>query len=144
MGLENKTGLELMQMMLNGDIPPPPMSSTIPMKGVSVEEGKVVFEVQADERHINVFGGVHGGFAASVLDSTTGTVIHTMLEAGVNYATIDLAIKMCRPVPLNQPLLAEGLIINVSKSLGVSQATLKDKQGKLFAHATATCMLLRS
>ena len=138
----DKTGLEFMQALASGDIPNHTMSETIPTKAIAIEKGRVVFEVQADERHINLFGGVHGGFSAAVLDSATGSAIHTMLGVGITYATVDLSIKYCRPVPRNTPLFAEGIIINVSRSLGIAEGTLKDAQGKLFAHATCTCMIL--
>jgi uncharacterized protein (TIGR00369 family) len=72
----------------------------------------------------------------------TGCVVHTMLSAGTGYATIDLSVKMLRPVPKDVPLLAEGKIIIVTKSLGVSEGALKDESGKLYAHATATCKLI--
>jgi len=141
MDIKNKTGLEIMEAMLQGEFPHPSIAETIPMKAVLVEKGRMVFEVKADERHLNPLGGVHGGFAATVMDSATGCAVHTMLEAGVGYGTIDLSVKMLRPVPTDVLLVAEGLIINISKSLGVSEGTLKDETGKLYAHATATCML---
>jgi len=137
-----KTGLQYMKALAAGEIENHAMSETIPTRAISIEKGKVVFEVKADERHINLFGGVHGGFSAAVLDSATGSAIHTMLDAGKTYATIDLSIKMCRPVPKNESLFAEGAIINVSKSLGMAEGTLKDSDGKLYAHATCTCMIL--
>lgn len=141
MSIKNMTGLEVMQALVEGKIPPPSMAETIPGKGISAEKGKVLFEAKADERHLNPMGGVHGGFAATVLDTVTGCTVHTMLEAGVGYATIELNVKMLRPVPKNAPLLAEGRIISVTKSLGVSEGTLKDAQGRLLAHGTAMCML---
>ena len=137
------TGLELMQAMLDGMIPPPGISITIPMQGVSVESGKVVFQARADDRHLNPLGAVHGGFAATVMDTVTGCAVHTLLGAGEGYGTIDLNVKMMRPVPRGVDLIAEGRVLNVSKSLAVSEGTLKDAEGKLYAHATATLMLLR-
>ena len=137
------TGLELMQAMLDGAIPPPSISTTIPMQGVSVESGKVVFQARADERHLNPLGAVHGGFAATVMDTVTGCAVHTLLGAGEGYGTIDLNVKMMRPVPRDVDLVAEGNVINISRSLAVSEGTLKDAEGKLYAHATATCMLMR-
>lgn len=142
MNTTNMTGLEIMQAMEQEVIPYPPMTETVPMKFIVVERGRIVFEVKADKRHLNIFGGVHGGFSATVLDTVTGCAVHTMLSAGTGYATIDLSVKMLRPVPKDVPLLAEGTIINVTKSLGVSEGALKDEAGKLYAHATATCMLL--
>ena len=88
-------------------------------------------------------GGTHGGFAATVLDSVTGCAIHTMLDANILFANIELNIKMLRPVPLDTILLAEGKLINLSRSLGVSEGTLKDESGKLYSHATSTCMIIR-
>jgi uncharacterized protein (TIGR00369 family) len=137
------TGLELMQAMVDGRLPMPPIANVIPMRGVAAEHGRIVFEAQADERHVNPMGGVHGGFAATVLDSVTGCAVHTVLEAGVGYGTVDLNVKMLRPVPRGVPLIAEGKVISVSRSLGVSEGTLKDAEGRLYAHATATCMIFR-
>jgi len=136
------TGLEILQAMKQELIPYPPMAETVPMRFIEVEKGRMVFEVMADERHLNIFGGVHGGFSATVMDTVTGCAVHTMLSAGAGYATIDLSVKMLRPVPKDVRLLAEGAVINISKSLGVSEGTLKDDAGKIFAHATSTCMLL--
>lgn len=142
MARNEMTGLELMQAMINGKLPRPPMAETIPMVGVSAEIGKVTFEVKADARHLNTMGGVHGGFIASVLDTVTGCAIHTTLEANIAYSTIDLNVKMLRPIPLDAPLIAEGLIINKSKRLGVSEGTIKDNDGKIYAYGSATCMIL--
>ena len=133
------TGLELMQAMLDGKLPPPSISTTIPMQGVAVESGNA----RADERHLNPLGAVHGGFAATVMDTVTGCAVHTLLGAGEGYGTIDLNVKMTRPVPRDVDLVAEGKVINLSRSLAVSEGTLKDAEGKLYAHATATCMLMR-
>ena len=137
------TGLELMQAMLDGTIPAPSIASTIPMQGVAVESGKVVFRARADARHLNPLGAVHGGFAATVMDTVTGCAVHTLLGAGEGYSTIDLNVKMMRPVPRDVDLVADGNVINISRSLAVSEGTLKDAEGKLYAHATATCMLMR-
>ena len=143
MSIRNVSGLELMQAMVDGQIPMPPIAHVIPMRGVAAEHGRIVFEAQADERHLNPLGGVHGGFAATVLDSVTGCAVHTVLEAGVGYATVDLNVKMLKAVPRGVPLIAEGKVISVSRSLGISEGTLKDADGNLYAHATATCLILR-
>ena len=137
------TGLELMQAMLAGKLPPPGIATTIPMRGIAAESGKVTFAARADERHLNPLGAVHGGFAATVMDTVTGCAVHTLLGAGEGYGTVDLNVKMMRPVPRDVDLVAEGSVINISRSLAVSEGTLKDAEGKLYAHATATCMLMR-
>jgi uncharacterized protein (TIGR00369 family) len=143
MNIDTLTGLEVIQGIASGDIPHPPMAETIPMKFTSAEAGSVVFEVTADDRHTNPMGGVHGGFAATVLDSVTGCAVHTMLEAGRGYGTIELNVKMLKPVPKNTVLRAEGKVLSLSKSLGVSEGKLFDAEGRLLAYGSATCMLMR-
>ncbi|NNH37085.1 PaaI family thioesterase [Acinetobacter terrae] len=143
MNIKNLSGLQIMQEMCNGNIPMPSMATTIPMSASEVELGHVTFIVKADDRHLNPMGSVHGGFAATVLDSVTGCAVFSMLEAGLSYTTIDLNVKMCRPVSLNIKLKAVAKIINISKSLGIAEGQLIDDEGKLYAHATATCMIIR-
>lgn len=143
MNPKEMTGLQLMQAMCAGKIPPASISETIPMRPFEVSKGSIHFKVQADSRHLNPLGGVHGGFAATVLDSVTGCAVHTLLEAGIGYGTIDLNIKMCRPIPKNKELLAVGTVLNMSKNLGISEGKITDEDGKLYAHATATCMIIR-
>lgn len=143
MNPKEMTGFQLLQAMAAGHIPPASISQTIPMQPSEIEHGKVIFKVQADDRHLNPLGGVHGGFAATVLDTVTGCAIHTVLEAGVAYGTIDLNIKMCRPIPIDKSLTAIGTVINTSKNLAISEGKIIDENGKLYAHATATCMIIR-
>ncbi|WP_312318703.1 PaaI family thioesterase [Acinetobacter variabilis] len=144
MDLKSLSGLQIMQEMLKGNLSMPSMATTIPMSAGEVEPGHVTFFVKADERHLNPMGGVHGGFAATALDTVTGCAIHTLLEAGVGYGTIDLNVKMCRPIPHNQELKAIGKSINLSKNLGISEGQILDDEGLIYAHATATCMIFRN
>jgi len=141
--LSEMSGLELVQAMTDGKLPHPTMADTIPMRIGDVGRGHVTFRARADGRHLNPLGGVHGGFAATVLDSVTGCAVHTMLDAGVAYGTIDLNVKMLKAIPLDQDLIAEGRVIHLSKSLGVAEASLRDAEGTLLAHATCTCAVLR-
>ena len=143
MKIEEMTGLEVLQAMALGELPRASITTTIPMTFVKIEEGRVLFHAIANDSHLNPMGGVHGGFAATVLDSVTGCAVHTLLNAGVGYGTIDLNVKMIRTVPKNEKLIAEGKIINLSKSLGISEGTLKSQDGKLLATATATCMIIK-
>lgn len=139
------TGLEMMQAFQKGLVPAPGISKTMGMgELVEAEFGRIVMRALADERHTNPLGGVHGGFAATVLDSVTGCSAHSVLAAGEGYGTTDLAIKMCRPVPFNTQLIAEGKVINIGKNLIISEGYLRDEEGKLYAHATATNMILRA
>lgn len=137
------TGLEIMQAFAKGLFPTPGIAKTIPMEPAEVDEGRVVFMATADASHTNPLGGVHGGFAATVLDSVTGCATHTVLQAGEGYGTTDLNIKMCRPIPFNTRMIAEGKVINIGRSLVISEGTIRDEAGKLYAHATATNMIIR-
>lgn len=141
MKLTELSGLEMLKLLIDGTIPPPTMAITIPMKLVSVESGSCEFRVAASKMHLNPMGGVHGGFAATALDSATGCAVHTLLAPGEGYGTIDLTVKMVRPVPADRELKAIGRVIHRSRKLGISEASLTDDNGKLYAHATATCMI---
>lgn len=143
MDVRNLTGLELLKAMQNGEMPPATITQTMPMMFKEIEEGRVLFHVTADSRHLNVVGGVHGGFAATVLDSVTGCAVHSMLRAGIAYGTIELNVKMMRPVPLDTVLMAEGRVINLSKSVGFAEGDIRNAEGKILAHATATCLIIR-
>jgi uncharacterized protein (TIGR00369 family) len=139
----NLTGLAYMQAVVAKQIPMPPMAETIPMLCIAAAQGSVQFSARADARHLNRAGNVHGGFTATVMDSVTSCALRTMLEAGVGFVTIELNVKLLKPVPPNTDLLAEGKAINVSRKLGVAEARMFDGSGNLCAHGTATFMLLR-
>ena len=137
------SGLELIRAGRDGIIPAPSMAVTIPMTIEEAEHGFVRFSATADKNHLNPLGMVHGGFAAAVLDSVAGCAVHTTLEPMVVYSTIDLNIKMVRPVPLHITVIAEGRVIKCSKRVGTAEGTLKTPEGKLLAHATASCLITR-
>lgn len=137
------SGLELLRAAAAGDLPAASIAETIPMRPESVELGYVKMIARADGRHLNPLGGVHGGFAATVLDSVTGCAVHTMLDPGVGYGTVDLHVKMLRPVPRDVDLVAEGRVIHLSRNLGVAEGTLKTPDDKVVAHASATCFIQR-
>jgi acyl-coenzyme A thioesterase PaaI-like protein len=128
--IKNMSGLALLTAMADGVLPAPSITETIPMKMDVIEKGRVQFTVKADSRHLNP-------------DSVTGCAVHSTLDAGISFGTIDLNIKMMRPVPINTPLFAEGRVINISRNLGVSEGDIKDAAGKLYAHATCTCSIIR-
>jgi uncharacterized protein (TIGR00369 family) len=137
------SGLEILQAMAEGIFPHPSICHTMPMQCVDISEGQVHFSVQADDRHLNPMGGVHGGFAATVLDSVTGCATHTTLVAGESYGTVDLNVKMVRPIPKDTELHAKGKVLNVSKTVAISEGEIRDAAGKLYAHCTATCVITR-
>ena len=136
-------GLELLSAVASGVLPHPSITDTMPMRILEVSCGFVKFSAKADSRHLNPMGGVHGGFAATVLDSVTGCAVHSALGVGIGYGTVDLNIKLVRPIPQNVELFAEGRLINLSKNIGISEGSIKDSEGKLYAHGTSTCSIFR-
>ena len=143
MQLNALSGIEVLQRVMDGRIPPPTMAATMQMTLVHVEKGVAVFQARAGDRHLNPMGGVHGGFAATVLDSATGCAVHSMLGPGDSYGTVDLNVKMLKPVPVDVVLQAEARVIHCSRRLGVADALLKDEQGCVYAHGTASCLISR-
>jgi uncharacterized protein (TIGR00369 family) len=141
--LSKLSGLEYMRAVVDKKIEMPPMAETIPMLCTEAELGAVKFWARADGRHLNRATNVHGGFTATVMDSVTSCALRTMLEPGVGFVTIELNVKLLKPVPRDVDLRAEGKAINVSRKLGVAEARLFDHQGNLCAHSTATFVLLR-
>lgn len=137
------TGLELLQLMAKGVFPHPPISKIMPMKCSDLSEGTICFDVEADNSHLNPMGGVHGGFAATVIDSVTACAVHTTLGAGDSYSTVDLNVKMVRPLPKNTSLQATGRVLNVSKTVAIAEGDIRDSNGKLYAHGSATCVINR-
>lgn len=137
------SGLEQMQAFVAGGGSAASITQTMAMRPIEVTRGFIVFEATPDARHLNPMGGIHGGYACTVLDSVTGCAVHTMLEAGASYGTVDLAVKMLRPLNVGQTYRAEGRVLNVSTRLGVSEGSILDSNGKLVAHATCTCLITR-
>lgn len=139
---EDMTGLEFLKSVMLGESHPQNMADTIPMRLVDAEEGFVRFMVCAEDRHTNIMGGVHGGFSATVMDTITGCAVCTVMEVGVSYTTIDLNVKMIRPIPIGKELIAEGKLVNRSRRLGIADGKIIDENGKLYATGSTTCMIL--
>ena len=143
MSMDQYTGLEFLTAVKNGEIPHAPMAKTIPMKLVDVQEGYVVYEVTPGEEHINLQGGVHGGFCATVLDSVTGGVAHSIMEKGNRFATVDLNIKMIRPIQVGKTYRGIGQLINAGRTIVITEGKIVDKNNKIYAHGSSTLMIIR-
>ena len=136
-------GLDYFRAMIAGEQPHARMAEPIPMRFVGAERGYIRLLARADERHTNPYGPVHGGFAATVLDSAGACAVQTALEAGVGSTTIDLHVKYFRPLPQDREVIVEARLTNLSRRLGVAEGTITDADGKLYASASVTCMVLR-
>ncbi len=143
MKFEELAGLEHIKCMIDGRVPHASIADTIPMRIVSAGDGYALIEARADKSHLNPLGGVHGGFAATVLDGVTASAVHTMMAPGEGYATLEISIKMFRPVPLDEKLFAEGKIMNISRSVACSEGWLRNGEGKILAYANATFSISR-
>jgi uncharacterized protein (TIGR00369 family) len=140
------SGIEYMRALAAGELPPPPIAVLLRMQPVEVEPGHAVFEGAPGEEHYNPIGVVHGGYAATLLDSALGCAVHTTLERGEAYTTLALEVKMVRPLTADiQVVRAEAEVLHRGRRQATAQAKLTDPAtGKLLAHATATCMIIAS
>jgi len=139
-----RSGMELLQAVIDGTVGPPPIADLLGMTFVEVGEGRAVFAVEPAEWMYNPIGSVHGGIAATLLDSCMGCAIHSTLPAGVGYATSDLQIRYSRGITLQTGrIVAEGTVVHAGRRLATAEGRLTEAAtGKLLAHATTGCMLI--
>jgi uncharacterized protein (TIGR00369 family) len=138
------SGLEMLQAIGRGELPPPPIMETLGINAIDAAEGRVVFSLKVEEFHYNPLGTVHGGVISTMLDSCTGCAVHTTLPAGWGYTSLDLNTKFLRPATVDSGLLrCEGTVINRGRTTALAEARLFDQAGKLIAHATSTCILFQ-
>lgn len=135
------TGFEqLQQMLANGRVAP--ISETLGFKLVEVEEGRVVFEGMPGVHAYNPIGTVHGGYAATLLDSACGCAAHSRLGANQGYTTLELKVAYHRAMTASTgPVYAEGRVLTIGRRAAFTEATIKDAAGKLYASATSTLLV---
>jgi uncharacterized protein (TIGR00369 family) len=138
------TGMEYMEAIVGGKLPPPPIAVTMRMRPIELGQGRAVFEGEPGEEHYNPIGIVHGGYAATLLDSALGCAVHTTLPAGVGYTSLGLEAKYVRPISRDTGrVLCEASVLYRGRKQATAEATLKAAEsGKLLAHGVATCMIL--
>ncbi|MBK5568185.1 PaaI family thioesterase [Ensifer sp. SSB1] len=135
-------GLKAMQDLLSGDLPAPPMSKTLKFGLSEVEEGRVVFKGLPTEEHLNPLGTVHGGWTATIMDSTLGCAVFTTVKPGEAYTTVEFKVNLVRPLlPGMGEVFCEGRIVHRGRTIATSEAWLRDVNGKLLAHGTETCAI---
>ena len=136
------TGLEFLQRIVDGHYPAPSIGARMNFGLVEVSEGRAVFRGLPGQRHLNPLGTVHGGWAATVLDSALGCAIHTTMAKGEAYTTAEFKVNLTRPItPKTGEVVCEGRVVHRGRTLAVSEATLKDADGKLLAMGTETCAI---
>jgi uncharacterized protein (TIGR00369 family) len=138
------SGLAYLCAIKNGEIPPPPIAVLMNMIVAEIEEGRVVFTVEPAEYHYNPIGMVHGGLAATLLDSALGCAIQTMLAAGVGYTTLEIKVNYIRSMTRDTgTVYCEGKVLHSGGRVATAEGRITDASGKLYAHATTTCIILR-
>lgn len=136
------SGLAFLQAIASGALPAPPIGASLAYKLAEVSEGQAIFTIEPAEFHYNPIGMVHGGVAATLLDSAAACAIQSTLPAGTGYTTIELHINYVRPITAVTGLLrCIGQTIHVGRRVATAEARLIDENDKLYAHATTTCMI---
>jgi len=140
--LKSYDGVGFLKAMIAGLVPQPPMCELLGFHLVDADVGRAVFEGQPGFHHYNPFGVVHGGLAATMLDSALGCAVHSTLPAGDGFTTLELKVNLVRAISKDTGLLrAEARILHRGRTVATGDADLKDAAGKLYAHASTTCMI---
>jgi uncharacterized protein (TIGR00369 family) len=136
-------GLELLRAIVAGKFPPPPMAGALDYTIRSVDEGRVVFVGKPHFEFYNPLGMVHGGYAATLLDSAMGCAVHTKLAAGQSYSTLEFKVNFVRPLTTETgEVEAIGTLVHIGKKTAVADGKLVDASGRVYATASTTCIIL--
>lgn len=142
--IEGLTGLEMLQAIIGGALPAPPIGATMGFRLVEVALGRAVFEGAAGPHLLNPLGGVHGGVALTLIDSAAGCAVHSELPAGVGYTTVETKVNFTRPIPPDgTPVRCEGRVVTRGRQIATAEARLLSPDGKVLAHGTSTLIILQ-
>jgi uncharacterized protein (TIGR00369 family) len=143
--LAGLNGMQQMQAMLDGKLPYPHIADTMDFALVEVGEGRAVFQGLPQLKHYNPLGSVHGGWYATLLDSALGCAVHTTLPVGRGYTTAELGVNIVRAASHKSgPLRAIGTVLHAGRQLATAEARIVGADGKLYAHATTTCLVFEA
>ncbi|MCL4880284.1 MAG: PaaI family thioesterase [Anaerolineae bacterium] len=135
-------GLDLLRAMIRGEYPRPPIAELLDFQLLEVDEGRAVFGVEPAEFHYNPIGVVHGGLACTLLDSALGCAVQSQLPSGLAYTTIQLNVNLVRALTLETGFVrCEAQAVHVGRQMATAEARITDSRGKLYAHATTTCLV---
>lgn len=138
-------GIAFLQGMLDGTYPAPPIARTMGFQLVAVEPGLAVFEGTPTADFLNPLSTVHGGWAATILDSALGCCVHTLIKKGQAYTTVEMKLNYVRPMlPDTGVVRCEGRVIHAGGRIATSEAKLVDAKGRLVAHGTETCLIFEA
>lgn len=138
------SGIDYLRAIRAGELPAPPMALLMGMSLTEIEPGRVVFTVEPSEYHYNPLGVVHGGLAATLLDSAMGCAVQTLAPAGSSYTTLELKVNLLRAMRAGMGVVSgEGTVLHFGRQTALAEARLIGADGKLYAHATSTCLIVR-
>jgi uncharacterized protein (TIGR00369 family) len=136
------SGIDYLRAVAEGKLPPPPIALLLGFDIEEVADGRVVFTAETGEHQYNPIGVVHGGLAATLLDSAMGCAVHSRLPAGRGYTTLEIKVNYERAIKRESgPLRAVGTVVHMGGKTATAEARLLDREGRLCAHASTTCML---
>jgi uncharacterized protein (TIGR00369 family) len=139
------SGRDYLQAMVENRLPEPPISGLVGFHIVEVDVGRVVFEFTACEQHYGPCGTVQGGIPATVLESATACAVHSALEKGKGYTTIEVKFNLVRPITEQSgKMTCEGRLLHLGSRIATAEAKMTDANGLLYAHAVSTCFILQS
>jgi uncharacterized protein (TIGR00369 family) len=142
---EGLSGLEYFKRMIAGEVAPPPMLALLGIRLVEAEEGRVVFAATVETPHYNGMGVAHGGFAATMLDSSLGCCINTLMPPGRRFTTLELKVNLTRPLTHEVgPIFCEAKVVHLGSRTATSEGRIVDSQGRLYAHGTTTCIVVEA
>lgn len=140
--LKDSSGMEFLQKIWDGELPSVPIGETLDFIPIEGEPGRIVFQGTPGKQHYNPLGSVHGGYFCTLLDSALGCAVHSVLPKGVGYTTLELKVNLIRALTVKTgPVRAIGKVIQVGNKVGVAEANIVDADGKVYAHATTTCLI---
>jgi len=140
--LKSQDGISFLKGIIAGEQPQPPISALLDFHLVEAEPGRAAFEGMPKKELYNPINVVHGGWAATLLDSTMGCAIFSLLAKGETWTTLELKVNFVRAISKDTgPVRAEGRIIHRGRTVATSEGDLRDRAGTLYAHATTTCMI---
>jgi uncharacterized protein (TIGR00369 family) len=137
-------GLELLRAIAAGDAPGAPIAELLGFQPIEAEEGRVVFAAVPGPQHYNPIGAVHGGLAATLLDSAMACAVHSTLPEGKAYTTLELKVNFTRPITSETGrILCEGTVVHRGGRVATADGrVVAERTGKLLAHGTTTCLIL--
>ena len=128
--------------IIDGEVPPPPVSQLIGFRLIDAEEGRVTFELEAGPQHSSPPGTLHGGILCDVADAAMGCATVSLLDEGQSFATVELKINFLKPVWTGR-LTAVGTVLKAGRTLSLCDCRVTDEGGALVAYATCTQMTFR-